>query len=95
MLTHDLRFEDAYLDPDRAQPGDGDLVAISGWGCGEDIRPGDCLLIGDDGPGLHCQVVKVTSRFARGLFFWMAACRPSDELPAARSKRSSLRLVTP
>lgn len=95
MLTHDLRFEDAYLDPDRARAGDGDLVVVSGWGCGEDIRPGDCLLIGDEGPGLTYEVVRITSRFARGLFFWTATCRPFDMPQRVAAKRRALRLVTP
>ena len=94
MFTHDLRYEDAYHDPDRAQAGDGDLVTVSGWGCGEDIRPGDYLLIANDGPGLRYKVMRMTSRFARGLFFWTAACAPAG-VPQASSAGTSPRRVTP
>jgi len=94
MFTHDLRFEDAYHDPDRAQGGDGDLVTVSGWGCGEDIRPGDYILIGDDGPAARYKVVRITSRFARGLFFWTAGCAAAGGPQDLGSVRAPLRLVT-
>lgn len=78
MIIHDLRSEDAYLDRGVIPTSTG-LVTISGWACGEDIRPGDTIVVDQAGSIARYKVSRITSRFSRGMFFWTAACKPAQE----------------